>query len=693
MQLHLTIQDFLGLWAAFALFPLLLILPGYVIGRWTGILSFNQHQHLLTKSLLLSVAVCPWVIFILSKFAGQTAAVGFLGVMMLGFLLTVFRDGSQAIAQLTKHIRTPRVLIALIAGLLFGTFMLVDFAADGYLIRMQMSHDYVKHIAVADAVARTGIPPINPSFYPGEALQLFYYYFWFMLCGTIDLIGGTFIGPRDAVLAGTLWCGLALVALVRLFLVTWGPRIVRGLQPAHYRWGYILLAITGIDILAVGADWAISQLSGIDKPLLVNVEWWNDQIVNWTSSVLWVPHHVSSFISCMVAFMIVVDQGGKEKLNKPFVAWLIAGIALASALGLSIWVALVAGFIMAGWLVTTALKKWHIDLRTALATSVLAVLLALPFVLDMQSSNRLSSFPIDITVRHFFNLHIALQSVGEPFISLAHLISLPINYGIELGFFGIGGLLYWTYRKKQETPFGREELFMWVMLGSSIFLCSFVRSAVVLNDMGWRGFLFAQFALLLFSIPLIANLFNKRSFEDFKLDALSKGFAVVFLMLSCLSMSFELFSLRFRYLGPEGPQTVQVREAYEWIDTNMPASAIVQHNPDYEVDYFHAQYGNRQVVVADRVYGALYGVDETQFEETIEIVSTLFLLEMTMAEGIDISRQLGIDALFVKQDDAIWHAGDAWVSTLEMIYESDCCRIYAVPTENKDTLTSAARSQ
>ena len=674
----MTIADLLALWSAFLLFPLVSIVPGYVILKWTDVLAFSK-GHQLSKSLLASIALVPWFTYVLWRFTGPVGAGLFYAILWSVFGYWIIRLRGALFADLVVELRRPKVLIILALGLTVGSLMLVDIEVDGHLIRMQMSHDYVKHIAVTDAVSRTGIPPINPSFYPAESIQLFYYYFWFMFCSVVDLIGGVFVGPRAAVLAGTLWCGLAVVSLVHLFLDRWGARILPGTPPRAYRWGILLLLVTGLDITVVFFDWLTQNLLGTGSAPLINVEWWNDQIVSWLGTVLWVPHHMGSFIGCMLAFMLVVDSGGQRAGRSSWPAITIAAIALASALGMSIWVAIVAGFIMGAWIVVSWAYKEVQAVKAGVITSVLAVVLALPFVFDMSAANNLSRFPLDFTVRHFYKLHLVLAPFGEPVVSIGKFLALPINYGIELGFFALGGMLYWAYRKQNVQPLNLEERFLVTMLGATMLFCSFVRSAVVLNDLGWRGFLFVQFVLLLLTIPVMSRLMDPRGKTDFFLSNIARKVAVAMLVLSTCSMAYETFSLRFRYLGPSGAGTTDIRLAYEWVDAEMPQEAIVQHNPDYDVDYFHAQYGNRQVVVADRVYGMLYGVDEVTFDKTMVSVNRLFDPALSQQEGIRISQDLGIDALFVKESDEIWGTSEAWISDLVVLYENATCRIYEIP--------------
>lgn len=679
MQFSITLADFLGIWGAFILFPLILIVPGYVIGRWTNVLGFSKGNQGLSKSLLLSVTVCPWCTYFLLRTGGVPLAGGFYLVFWVAFIVLYLKERNQLIHSLTVDLLQPRVLTIVMVGLVLGSFMLVDLGFGDHLVRMQMSLDYAKHVSVTDAVTRTGVPPVNPTFYPGEARPTFYYYFWFMMCSVVDMLGGRFVGAREAVLAGTMWCGLALVALVQVFMSRWGARIVRGLKPVDHAWGYVLLGVTGLDLLVIGLDWMLQSAGSESIPLPANIEWWNDQVVSWLGTTLWVPHHLAAFLSCMLSFMLIVGRGDKIQKREPLWAIVLGAVGLASALGMSVWIGIIAGFIMIAWLSVVAYQKEYEDVRNGLSASLLALLLALPFVLDLNEVNHLRQFPLDFTVRHFYKLQSFLAVIGEPYSSIVRTLVLPLNYGIELGFFALGGLMYLGYRKRKRVPLNREELFLMVMMTASIVFCSFIRSAVVLNDLGWRGFLFVQFPLLFFSIPLVVRLVGRPFDQGYRLEPVIRQVAIAMIFISSVGIAYETYAMRFRPFGPPGAGAVEIRKAYEWVDEHLPITAVIQHNPDGEVEYFHARYGNRQVVVADWVYGPLYGVDMEQFESTMKDVSALFLPEITKEEGIAISQRLGIEALVVKQTDAIWGEADAWVSDIKKLYESECCRVYEIP--------------
>ncbi len=567
---------------------------------------------------------------------------------------------------------------------LLACILIIDFQIDGRLMRPLMSFDFVKHVAVTDAISRTGITPVNPSFHPGEPLPLFYYYFWFLLCSMVDLIGGSYIGPRGAVLASIIWSGIALLYLVKFYVNRLGHRMVRGLEDKHLVYGYLLLLVTGLDILPIIFE-LINPLYTPEGRVFPDVLWWNDQVESWASSVLWTPHHVGGFIACMFALYLVVEQKPLQSRQGKMAIVLIAA-AFVSALGMSIWATLVAGLFMIFWLLTTLRAGWHQESFFLVLAGSLSIILALPYVIDLHQANHFFRPSIIFQVREFTLLGTLFGGLSPILVNLVRLLVLPLNYLLEFGFFAIGGLIYWGYRRSFKEKLDRTELFFLLLMATSFFVCTFFRSALFNNDLGWRGFLFAQFILLFYSMPLLAALRSKFTHERFTLPPTTRKLAHIALVLSACMILFQSYIMRNYFWGPDHELTMSLREAYEWQDEHLPITAVMQHYPDIELyphdqtEYFHALYGNRQVSVADQLYARAYGINDVMFDSTFVKVNRFFLPGLTSEEGLQISSHLNIDGFFLKHTDPIWNDTSSWLAPYEPVYKSVCCRIYLTKT-------------
>src|SRR5205085_1358213 len=81
---------------------------------------------------------------------------------------------------------------------------------------------------------------------------------------------------------------------------------------------------------------------------------------------------------------------------------------------------------------------------------------------------------------------------------------LPLNYFMELGFFFLIGLFQWRRMLASRNFFGHRELCGFMMAATSVILCTFLRSGVIaINDLGTRGFLVAQFVLLIWGTEFL----------------------------------------------------------------------------------------------------------------------------------------------------------------------------------------------
>ena len=106
---------------------------------------------------------------------------------------------------------------------------------------------------MASSIAHaSSLPPVNPFFNPGHATALRYHYFWPMTCGLAASVDAWFnpaLETRDALIAGTIWAGIALLCVVGLYL-----RFFLNIEASNwktYALAFALLGVTGFDILPV----------------------------------------------------------------------------------------------------------------------------------------------------------------------------------------------------------------------------------------------------------------------------------------------------------------------------------------------------------------------------------------------------------------------------------------------------------
>src|SRR5262249_52812717 len=119
------------------------------------------------------------------------------------------------------------------------------------------------------------------------------------------------------------------------------------------------------------------------------------------------------------------------------------------------------------------------------------------------------------------------------------------------------------------------------------------------NDLGWRGFLVAQFGLLLCAVDVWTE-------PGPALARLRKGFLVALIAIGAAGTLYDVAILRFYpvladrgmvtmigWLGPDrqlGRRTYALREAYEWIGRTTTTMAVVQYDPHMIIEDTAAMY-------------------------------------------------------------------------------------------------------
>jgi len=691
---HATVRD-LGEYAVgFGLLALLLLPPGFVLGWLTDVLAFRKRPFAgqLCLALLLSLAVCPVLTHLVGTFAGFGLVwVGYATVLLALPLVLWRRSSTEAVSDDGGAIP---LLIAAVVWVALTGYALVDVEVDGGLGRCVSHYDHAKHTAVIDAVVRTGLPPENPSFHPGEARPLYYYYFWHAVVGVAGRLGGDLVTPRTLSIAGVAWAGLALLAAVQVVLAACRP----GPNGRPYGLAFALLLVTGLDIVPVA----------FAREVVPHVEWWNGgSVAAWVVTGLWVPHHLVALTVVVLAGLLLRDAATQTEPRRQALDVILAGLAFASAFGLSIWVTLTAVAVLGvWWLVALATSRWR-EVLVVPAVGAVALAAVLPFVLELKQAQPEARFPLALEVRPFGPLmphQAALSAVHPALVPLAYLAALPLNYALELGVFLAAGVLYWQRRRSAGGPWSRDELFLLVTVATSLALCAFVRSAVRHNDLGGRGVLLAQFVLLFALVPLLTGSLPPGRPTGGR-DA-DRSFLVVLLVLGLLGTGYDLVVARQHAVGDVGPSALDLRRAYEWVRANTPRDAVLQqswkaYRPpaggglstafEGEPEWFHLLYGHRQAAVSDAMHGTLFGVSPGQFVPPASEVAALFEAGTSPAEAVAICRRYGIGVVVVKAGDPAWNDPASWATNRTPDFANAHARVYLLDRPDRGGTHAARR--
>src|SRR5579863_1475045 len=218
---NFMLEDVTGCLKAICLFPLFVAIPGYAIAWLCDLFEFRRRTTAfrLALSVPLSIAVCPIVTYLLGRFCGMAAVWGFYGATAIVFLIAIARSPRRAGIP-----RAYRVLgIVLLIWLVVVLASLIGIQIGDRLYYPTSALDNSVRSAFVHAISVTGIPPQSPLFLPGEPVPLRYHYFWLMMCSLVERAGHGSVSARQALIAGTFWCGCGLLAVVALYLRLFAP--------------------------------------------------------------------------------------------------------------------------------------------------------------------------------------------------------------------------------------------------------------------------------------------------------------------------------------------------------------------------------------------------------------------------------------------------------------------------------------
>jgi len=695
---NFMMEDLSGSLRAIYLLPLFLLVPGYTVAWLCDLFEFRRRSgpFRLALSVPLSIGICPIVTYLLGRFGTMDAVWAFYWAAALGFAaiqVVSLRSGGRLGFGFGKEMRIFGAIMA--AWLVISLGSLIDLQFGNRLYYPTNALDNSLRTAFVNSIATTGIPPQNPFFHPAQPVSLRYHYFWLMMCSLVEKAGNHGVTPRQALVAGTFWCGVGLMALVALYLRLFSPG-----DPARFRRrvliAVLLLSITGLDILPT-LYLLVLHAKGALPFVLPSVEWWNEHVDWFVYTALWAPHALSSLIAGLTGFLLLWKApdargaGGMLRYSLP------AGFALASCVGASIYVAFVLGAFLVVWTGITFWKGWRRETAGLVVAGILCTALALPYLLGLRgpAAAGFRGSSIEFTVRAF-----SFAALVPRFAGMSESVRLlvvngpliPVNYLMELGLFFLVGTIQWRKFRRRGGPLSRQELACTTMIATSILICTFLRSSVIgSNDLGWRGFLLAQFMLLLWAVDIV----SERNTPGF-LTARQMRMAMAFLILGGVGTVYDLTLTRLYpiladrgtlppldWMSPDrqfGERTFAMRSAYEWIQGMTPDTAIVQSNPRVVFQDTPALlYADRRTVAADTQCGTRAGGDPSLCGPIVSRIEEIYpALGQPTGLGLrDVCLNLPIDLIVVKDTDPVWKDPASWVWSRKPVFASRYVRLFS----------------
>ena len=714
IQLHSYIlQDVVGTLVAVLTFAIVLYAPGYLVAYATDLFRFRQMGFVDRSMWAIACSFCiaPIAAHLVGRSAGLSGICWLLSICALGTILLLAQKSGRPDWSRRDIGVTALVGCGWIA---FVLLMLIDLQIGHKLFFTVAMADESYRIAFINAVVRTGIPPANPLYFAGSPAPMPYHYFWYVLCAAVVKLAH--VSARQSYIASCIWAGFGLMVTVKLYashFFHWQRK---------QRWIALgLLLVTGADLIpALGNAILQPSLNG-------DIEWWSvDPIDAWPDSLLWVPHHVASVLCCLLAFLFLWRT--LEPLSRNAKRWTIvlAAVACASAVGLSVYVAFGFALLILAWLVRLVVirhpQRTELWLRT-ISVAALSVVMLAPFLWELSSA---CLHPVCVEpngaatpVTHLFTLSVRRMIdsgllTGLPMFSswnhshpvlldqaIRLLLLLP-GLAMELGLYGaVLLLLLWAKRRHETMPKNdaRDTAVFFAVCG--LIMTMFLGSSVISNnDFGYRAVMLAQFFLLLLaadvlgswsvpgSVPVIANSPTRRRWLYSLLALGVAGFFYgAFLLRAWLPMETTRAQNGFRQLPEE---SFQVREAFVALDRVAPPNAVVSFNPidrtigqKTEVmtpdEYFQRMLvmnAGRQILNAERICATHFGGNPSECSPIQNATVQLYALPTPSAQWAhEYCSRFGVQYLLVSNRDPAWRSDAGWPVMLPVIAQEPALRI------------------
>jgi hypothetical protein len=684
---------------ATVVFSLFGFVPGYVAGWIADIWGFRGGSLLrqAALSVVLSISTAPIAIFLVWRFSSVHAVWWFMAAVCAAFIGIVAASAVRIFRQHQSPALGSRALW-IVAIATFGVWALIallslpDLRVDDRLYYSVTAYDHTGRIPVAVALSHAvTLPPPAPHISLGQPVPLPYHYLWLMICGLVQVAGGSSFRVRDAVTAGAVWGGFELFCVIAWYVRFFQDRGKQRWRP--YAIAFALVGVGGLDILPVLA------LDYVRWPnIIYSVSGWNEQVNGWIDAMLWVPHNLAALAAGLAALLLLLEPdsspaGVNSTFRPRWPAVILAAAALASTAGMAILVAAVFGAFFLVWFLYLAWRREFSALPRIAATGVIAVLLASPFLLDVMNAGSSSSSrsEIHLWVRPFSLLAPIL--VDGPYAWLWQILSLsvrlaalPLNYLAELGVFLCAGIL-WFGRLRKRGPLSRHDAACALLLGTSLCLVTFVfvgKGSV--NDLGMRGFLPAQLILLLWTAQVFGCRADIGEYRRGLLWLVAIGVATTMFNLACLRwvpLVLDSQALNEASGGPVdhrlGKRYRDLTEAFTWIRQNSPVSAVVQINPDRH-DYAWGLQADRPALA----FGFECASYSGRAEECAMIQSALrpmFSSRPPPGALAVTCRAFPLDYLVVTDADLVWRDRRDWVWTEHPVFTREFVRVFACHRE------------
>ncbi|MBC7875878.1 MAG: hypothetical protein H7Y59_01795 [Anaerolineales bacterium] len=682
------------------MYPFIFVFPGYVTGYTLNLFNFRKRTPIvqIIMAMPISASIAPAILFLVYRFASFSVVFSILVLLAVLSIYVFVRFYRQSMHD--KNYQRLAIIFAVL-WVILSIITLADLQIGNRLYFSSNSYDLTTRVSVTDAITRTGVPPVNPSYYPGQTILLnSLYYYWYILASIVDQMGGNLVSAYHAMIASISWAGLLLFATLATYLR------VRDDQESQSAWkksfiGIQLFVIGGLDFIMVLIIMSSFHFRLGQLPFQGQLEGWNMPIMSWMNALAWVPHHLVAALACILSLLIAV-QNMDKKFTYRIPHAIIIGLAFASAFGLSVWVMFVFAIFWIIWgMVLIFKEKKYQQILFMILGGVFGLIFVFPFLLGIlrdggASSSPNGGLPLAFYIRPFMITSL-LTGFSHFALSILDFAFLPLNYLFELGFFFLMAIIWLQEIYQGEgrsISIYKAELILVVV---TIVVLSFLYSnIIVINDLGIRGWLPLQFILVVWSADVLFQFGSVKKWLSPRMFDRVKGTKTLRLVLSAtmiigiLTMSLEFLSLRAwsilvdmnvvgfpNNLSPDtrlGNRTYSARLAYNYLRDHFSHDVITQNNPLDFLDRPSGLYGNHQMIISNRTS---YGVSPEIYDDLVDNIGVVFTKEASDWGTIDsVCMKYSIDILILKDTDPLWDSLETLKVQRPPIYENEYYALY-----------------
>jgi hypothetical protein len=690
----------------------------------------------LAWSAALAYPVSAMVTVLTDHFLGaRSTQAALLAIMLVACILAV---RTLRPAQLRGLVPMWPLGLVLLGTALWCFIATVPVLVRGHLEEGVFTNDWYIRVPLQYAATTGIVPPFNPLYtLAGANPPLHYYYFFSALLAPPMRMAG--FDSRSALIAGTVWAGIAFFAaawLLLKYLVIPAERARRQTVAPALRLQSQALIFVAISLIA-GLD-LVPNLGALAMGgrLFPTLFFWSGEAVStWPGILPFVPHHIVGLTTAFCGYLLLVlnAQHGPLVPKRPPLAKAIGaalvGLCFAAAIGTSTFIGLTVLLAVAALSIDGLLHRSWRTAAVAAAAVTLALAMDAALLLDfphrtaaITSFEPAGPFPLKLVLRNWhqaYGLTGALMArvlhAVQPHGMRAYLGAIPTLvglYAIDLGFFWI---VLW-YRFRRPAPGGpvqrieTERALLWLFL-SCAFVSVFISSAPMqhgLNDLGRHTAIGAHFVLMLWACPMVAD-----AWHQWRAGTLSRTTRRLYLFAATLAVAGWLgtawdVGVQRLYLPLVDRGSIQarkpfilstnaglhyeeLREAWEVIATSTPPEAIIQDNPDGALQRPFLLYLNRRVATGDVSCETPFGGQLASclaqnvlpllslFEQNEDQTDLQVPFDSSPGAFSATCRALHLSALLVTDSDPVWRKPDSWVWQSPVLYAGNFVRVVACP--------------